>query len=75
MNASKHDIFLKKAKEVADAIKEETKNNGQIKIISHLDTDGIAAAGIIVSALYRAKKTRNSIIVLKQTRTQLKKIN
>lgn len=55
MNASKHDIFLKKAKEVADAIKEETKNNGQIKIISHLDTDGIAAAGIIVSALYRAK--------------------
>ncbi len=51
----KYDNFFTKAKEVADAIKEGIKNNDQIKIISHLDTDGITAAGIIGISLYRAE--------------------
>jgi diguanylate cyclase len=43
--------------------------------ISKYDENEMAIVKRADSALYRAKKTRNSIIVLKQTRTQLKKIN
>ncbi len=52
---SKYEGFITKAKEVADEINEAIKNNDQIKIISHLDTDGITAAGIIGRAIYRAE--------------------
>ena len=51
----KYDDFFKKAEDIADVIKDAIKNNGQTKIISHLDTDGITAAGIIATALYRAE--------------------
>ncbi|MFX1518639.1 MAG: DHHA1 domain-containing protein [Promethearchaeota archaeon] len=52
MEEKKYDDFLKKAQEIADVIKDAL--NDQIKIISHLDTDGITAAGIVSTALYRA---------------------
>jgi RecJ-like exonuclease len=50
----KYDDFWKYAEDVADVIKDAIENNDLIKIVSHLDTDGITAAGIISTALYRA---------------------
>src|SRR5512136_2295674 len=45
--------FLADAKRAAEFIKETAKTGGFIHVFSHLDADGIAAAGIIGKALHR----------------------
>ncbi|MDH7477130.1 MAG: DHH family phosphoesterase [Candidatus Bathyarchaeota archaeon] len=45
--------FLKSAAETAKAILETVKEDGFIQVFSHLDADGVAAAGIIGKALFR----------------------
>jgi RecJ-like exonuclease len=45
--------FLKSATEAARTIRETVEENGLIHVFSHLDADGIAAAGIIGKALLR----------------------
>jgi single-stranded-DNA-specific exonuclease len=47
------EAFLKSATEAAKAILETVDKDGFIHIFSHLDADGIAAAGIIGKALFR----------------------
>ncbi|MEM3700617.1 MAG: DHH family phosphoesterase [Candidatus Bathyarchaeia archaeon] len=45
--------FLKSAAQAAKAILETVKEDGFIQVFSHLDADGVAAAGIIGKALFR----------------------
>jgi len=45
--------FLADAAKAADVIQETIKDDGFIHVFSHLDADGIAAAGIIGKALFR----------------------
>jgi len=45
--------FLAQAQEVAKVIKETTQKDGFISCFSHLDADGIAAAGIVTKMLQR----------------------
>ncbi len=45
--------FTDKAKEAADLISETVSNDGLVHVISHLDSDGLAAAGIITKALWK----------------------
>jgi single-stranded-DNA-specific exonuclease len=47
------DEFLAAADTAAQIIRETVKNDGFIHIFSHLDADGIAAAGVIGRALHR----------------------
>src|SRR3972149_8491121 len=47
------DAFLASAAHAAKTIREITEKDGPIHIFSHLDADGIAAAGIISKALWR----------------------
>jgi single-stranded-DNA-specific exonuclease len=47
------DQFLKSAKEAAKVISETVAKDGFIHVFSHLDADGIAAAGVIGKALLR----------------------
>lgn len=44
---------MKSASQAADLIKKKVENGGFIHVVSHLDADGLAAAGIIGSALAR----------------------
>jgi len=45
--------FLKSSEQAAKTISEAISQNGLIQVFSHLDADGIAAAGIVGKALYR----------------------
>lgn len=45
--------FFESVSQAANAIVETVKENGFIHVFSHLDADGIAAAGIVGKALYR----------------------
>jgi len=45
--------FLNSAAQAAEAILETVKEDGFIQVFSHLDADGVAAAGIIGKALFR----------------------
>ncbi len=45
--------FMESAKQAADVIKEVAEGDGLIHVFSHLDADGVAAAGIIGKALTR----------------------
>ncbi|MGQ9530069.1 MAG: DHHA1 domain-containing protein [Candidatus Bathycorpusculaceae bacterium] len=45
--------FLKSAARAAEAILETVREDGLIHVFSHLDADGVAAAGIIGKALFR----------------------
>jgi len=47
------EAFLKAATQAADLIKKHVKNGVFIHVVSHLDADGLAAAGIIGTALAR----------------------
>ncbi len=47
------DAFLASVDRAAVAIKETVQNDGFIHLFSHLDADGIAAAGIMGKALFR----------------------
>jgi RecJ-like exonuclease len=47
------DSFKASAKQAAQAIHDAAENDGTIQVFSHLDADGIAAAGIIAKALWR----------------------
>jgi RecJ-like exonuclease len=55
MDASESQIagFLDSAKQAAKAIVETVEADGSIHVFSHLDADGVAAAGIIGKALLR----------------------
>jgi single-stranded-DNA-specific exonuclease len=55
MDASESQIagFLESAKQAAKAIVETAEADGLIHVFSHLDADGVAAAGIIGKALLR----------------------
>jgi len=44
---------LTSAAQAADVIKKQVENGGLIHVVSHLDADGLAAAGIVGSALAR----------------------
>ena len=46
--------FLNSAEKAAQTILETVKQDGLIHVFSHLDADGVAAAGIIGKALFRA---------------------
>ncbi len=45
--------FLNSAETAAKTIRETVKQDGLIQVFSHLDADGVAAAGIIGKALFR----------------------
>jgi len=45
--------FLTSAEQAANAIRETAKKDGFIHVFSHLDADGIAAAGVMGKALFR----------------------
>ncbi|NWG11630.1 DHH family phosphoesterase [Candidatus Bathyarchaeota archaeon] len=45
--------FLNSAKKAAETIREVVKEDGFIHIFSHLDADGVAAAGIVGKTLFR----------------------
>ncbi len=45
--------FLDSAKQAAEAILETVKKDGLVHVFSHLDADGVTAAGIIGKALFR----------------------
>jgi single-stranded-DNA-specific exonuclease len=47
------DAFLKSADQAAKVIRDTIANNGFIHVFSHLDADGISAAGVIGKALFR----------------------
>ncbi len=47
------EAFTKSEEQAAKTIKETAEKDGHIQIFSHLDADGIAAAGIITKALWR----------------------
>jgi single-stranded-DNA-specific exonuclease len=47
------EAFLASAAKAAEAILETVEKDGFIHVFSHLDADGIAAAGVIGKALYR----------------------
>ena len=47
------DNFTTSAAEAAKSIKQTAENDGFIEVFSHLDADGIAAAGVITKALWR----------------------
>lgn len=55
MNLTKTQIdnFNTAATQAAKTIKETIQNDGSIQVFSHLDADGIAAAGIMSKALWR----------------------
>ena len=53
LNDDKFQTFLNSAAQAAKTILEIVKNDGFIHVFSHLDADGIAAAGIIGKALFR----------------------
>jgi len=50
-----YDAFLARAKELANVIQEDIKADSFFTVISHHDADGLSSAGIIGSALARAK--------------------
>ena len=45
--------FQASAVKAAETIRETAEKNGSIQVFSHLDADGVAAAGIIAKALFR----------------------
>jgi len=53
LSESQTEKFLDSAKQAAETILETVKEEGFIHVFSHLDADGIAAAGIMGKALWR----------------------
>lgn len=53
LNEPQFTKFLDSAKQAAKTIIETVNENGFIHVFSHLDADGVAAAGIIAKALFR----------------------
>ncbi len=53
VDAKNTEAFLQDAAKAAQVIRETIQNDGFIHVFSHLDADGIAAAGVIGRALYR----------------------
>jgi single-stranded-DNA-specific exonuclease len=49
----KSELFMASAAEAAKAIVETVKRDGLVHVFSHLDADGVAAAGIMGKALHR----------------------
>lgn len=47
------ELFLGQAEKAAKVINETVKNDGSIVVFSHLDADGVAAAGVIGKTLFR----------------------
>jgi RecJ-like exonuclease len=57
------EAFLERAKEVSDVIKGLLQTDSSFMVISHHDADGLSSAGIIGTALARAKARFNIRIV------------
>jgi single-stranded-DNA-specific exonuclease len=53
IDAKQTEAFLNSANTAAKAIQETIQNDGFIHVFSHLDADGIAAAGVIGKALHK----------------------
>ena len=53
LNETKAAAFMDSARRAAETINETAEENGLIHVFSHLDADGVAAAGIIGKALAR----------------------
>ncbi|OFX16013.1 hypothetical protein A3K71_00820 [archaeon RBG_16_50_20] len=64
------DAFLGRAKELSNIIKEHIQSDSFIMAISHHDADGLSSAGIIGSALARAK-TRFSVRIVEELREEI----
>jgi RecJ-like exonuclease len=56
-NKEQFDAFLNGAAQAADLIRKHAENNQLIHVVSHLDADGLAAAGIMGKALTRLDAT------------------
>jgi RecJ-like exonuclease len=61
----KHEAFLARARQLSDTIKENIQADSFFTVISHHDADGLSSAGIIGSALARAK-TRFKIRIVEE---------
>jgi len=59
--------FMEKASEAALGLANELEAHAKIRVVSHLDADGLSAAGIICSALHRSR-ARFHLRVLRQLR-------
>jgi single-stranded-DNA-specific exonuclease len=59
--------FMEKVNEAASKLASELEAHPKIRVVSHLDADGLSAAGIICSALHRAG-ARFHLRVLRQLR-------
>jgi RecJ-like exonuclease len=59
--------FADEAEQSAKKLVSEIRGNSRIRVVSHLDADGLAAAGILCSALFRTR-ARFHLTVLRQLR-------
>ena len=62
--------FLDRAKELSTIIKDHVKSDSSFMVISHHDADGLSSAGIMGSALARAK-TRFSVRIVEELREDI----
>ena len=67
---AKYDDFLARAKELSAVIKENLQANSFFTVISHHDADGLSSAGILGSALSRAK-ARFTIRIVEELREDI----
>jgi len=65
-----HDAFLARAKELSGIIKEHAESDSSFMVISHHDADGLSSAGVMGSALARAK-TRFSVRIVEELREDI----
>lgn len=65
-----YDAFLARAKELSSVIKENIQADSFFTVVSHHDADGLSSAGIIGSALARAR-TRFTIRIVEELREDI----
>lgn len=65
-----YDAFLARAKELAEIIRQHLQANSFIMVVSHHDADGLSSAGIVGSALARAK-ARFTIRIVEELREDI----
>lgn len=65
-----HVAFLGRAKELSSIVKEHIQSDSSFMAISHHDADGLSSAGIIASALARAK-ARFSMRIVEELREDI----
>jgi RecJ-like exonuclease len=62
--------FVDQADQSAKRLLSQIRGNARIRVVSHLDADGLAAAGIVCSALYKAR-ARFHLTILRQLRRKV----